>query len=145
MYPLAFVHAYGLADALREHGDDLDEFARAYADFTDRELVPWFHSAKMQDEQARMQAAGEELSPEDPRAFIQQVVRDGLLPAVRTSPTVFRAFLRWLNLLSQPEDLMADPAVVAEVMTAYENRDSFDPPEPFAPATRADFVAALPR
>jgi flavin-dependent dehydrogenase len=142
---LAFVHAYGLADALREHGDDLDEFARAYADFTDRELVPWFHSAKMQDEQARMQAAGEELSPEDPRAFIQQVVRDGLLPAVRTSPTVFRAFLRWLNLLSQPEDLMADPAVVAEVMTAYENRDSFDPPEPFAPARRAEFVAALPR
>ena len=43
-----------------------------------------------------------ELPPEDPRAFMQEVFRDGLLPAMRTSPVVFRAFLRWFNLLARP-------------------------------------------
>ena len=83
----------------REHGADLDALAREFAAFTERELVPWFRSAVLQDEQARMQATGEELPPEDPRAFMQAIFRDGLLPALRTSPIVFRAFLRWFNLL----------------------------------------------
>ena len=46
-----------------------------------------------------MAAAGEEFPSEDPRAFMQTIFRDGLLPALRTSPVVFRAFLRWFNLL----------------------------------------------
>ncbi len=64
---LALVHAFGLADALREHGDEHESLAREFAGFTERELVPWFRTAVFQDEQARMQAAGEELPPEDPR------------------------------------------------------------------------------
>jgi 2-polyprenyl-6-methoxyphenol hydroxylase-like FAD-dependent oxidoreductase len=119
---LAFVHAFGLADALREHGDDLDALGRALASFTDRELVPWFRSAVLQDEQARALQA--ELPAEDPRAFMQAVFREGLLPAMRTSPIVFRAFLRWFNLLATPDALMADPEIVAEVLAAYEDREN---------------------
>ncbi len=100
---LAFVHAFGLADALREHGADADAFARGFAAFTERELVPWFRSAVLQDNQAR--ALHQELAADDPRAFMQAVFRDGLLPAMRTSPIVFRAFLRWFNLLATPDAL----------------------------------------
>ena len=88
-----------------------------------------------------MQAAGEELPPEDPRAFMQSVFRDGLLPALRTSPIVFRAFLRWFNLLSTPDALMSDPEIVNEVLAAYQDRENHPAPEPFGPADRAEFVA----
>ena len=142
---LALVHAFGLADALQAHGDDLDALARAFATFTDRELVPWFRTAVFQDEQARMQAAGEDLPPEDPRAFVQSIFRDGLLPALRTSPIVFRAFLRWFNLLSTPDALMGDPEIVNEVLAAYQDRDKHVPPDPMGPPDRAAFVSALRR
>jgi 2-polyprenyl-6-methoxyphenol hydroxylase-like FAD-dependent oxidoreductase len=119
---LGLVHAFGVADALTEHGDDLDALARRFAAFTIEQLHPWFRSAVMQDAQAR--ALNEEIPAEDPRAFMQSVFREGLMPAMRTSPVVFRAFLKWFNLLSTPESLMADPEVVADVMAAYNDRDN---------------------
>jgi 2-polyprenyl-6-methoxyphenol hydroxylase-like FAD-dependent oxidoreductase len=140
---LALVHAFGLADTLRAQGSDLDAFALEFATFTERELVPWFRSAVVQDEQARMQASGEELPPEDPRAFMQSVFRDGLLPALRTSPIVFRAFLRSFNLLSTPDALMNDPEIVNEVLAAYHDRENRPAPEALGPADRAEFVAHL--
>jgi 2-polyprenyl-6-methoxyphenol hydroxylase-like FAD-dependent oxidoreductase len=132
---LAFVHAFGLADALREHGEDLDGFERAFAGFTERELVPWFRSAIVQDDHARAVASAraEPLSAEDPRAFMQEVFREGLLPALRTSPVVFRAFLRWFNLLATPNALMADPEVVAAVLAAYDDRAQRVAPPPLGP------------
>ena len=136
---LALVHAFGLADVLREHGRDLDAVAREFAAFTDRELVPWFRSAVMQDTQAR--AMHEELPAEDPRAFMQAVFRDGLLPAMRTSPIVFRAFLRWFNLLATPDALMADSEIVAEVLAAYEDREN----RPGAPVLGPDRAGMLLR
>ena len=134
---LAFVHAYGLADALRAHGEDLDGLGRAFSEFTDRELLPWFRSAVVQDAQAR--ALREELPAEDPRSFMQAVFREGLLPAMRTSPIVFRAFLRWFNLLATPDALMADPEIVAEVLAAYEDREN----RPDAPVLGPDRDALL--
>jgi len=128
---LAFVHAFGLADALREHRDDLDGFGRAFAAFTDRELVPWFRSAVVQDAQAH--ALHEQLPSDDPRAFMQSVFREGLLPAMRTSPVVFRAFLRWFNLLVTPDALMADGDIVGEVLAAYEDREHHPAPPVLGP------------
>jgi hypothetical protein len=144
---LALVHAFGLADALRANGDDLDAFAREFAGFTEAELVPWFRAAVFQDAQSRALAGDPSAqdapqSAEDPRAFMQEVFRDGLLPAVRTSPVVYRAFLRWFNLLASPEALMADSAVVADVLAAYQDREN-RPPEPVLFPERDEFTAAV--
>jgi 2-polyprenyl-6-methoxyphenol hydroxylase-like FAD-dependent oxidoreductase len=128
---LAFVHAFGLADVLRDRAADLDAVAREYATFTERELVPWFRSAVMQDAQARVMH--EELPADDPRAFMQAVFREGLLPAMRTSPIVFRAFLRWFNLLATPDALMADPEIVGEVLAAYHDRENRPGPPVLGP------------
>jgi 2-polyprenyl-6-methoxyphenol hydroxylase-like FAD-dependent oxidoreductase len=135
---LALVHAFGLADALVEHGADAGALARAFAAFTERELVPWFRSAVLQDTEAR--AMHQELAADDPRAFIQAVFRDGLLPAMRTSPIVFRAFLRWFNLLVTPDALMADPEIVAEVLAAYEDRENRPGPPVLGPDRDAMLV-----
>jgi 2-polyprenyl-6-methoxyphenol hydroxylase-like FAD-dependent oxidoreductase len=138
---LAFVHAYGLADALTEHGDNLDSLARTFAAFTEREMVPWFRSAVMQDAQARA-LLETDVPSEDPRAFMQSVFREGLLPAMRTSPVVFRAFLRWFNLLVTPEALMADANVVNAVLAAYNDRENNPPPPILGPA-RDEMVSLL--
>ncbi len=135
---LAFVHAFGLADALAAHGGDLDGVARAFAGFTDRELVPWYRSAVLQDAQARAMQA--DVPPGDPRAFMQAVFRDGLLPAMRTSPVVFRAFVRWFNLLVTPDTLMADPEVVNAVLAAYNDREHH-PPAPVLGPDRAELLS----
>jgi 2-polyprenyl-6-methoxyphenol hydroxylase-like FAD-dependent oxidoreductase len=141
---LALVHAFGLADALHANTTDLDAFAREFGTFTERELVPWFRSAVMQDAQSRALAQGlpEDASPEDPRAFMQAVFRDGLLPAMRTSPFVFRAFLRWFNLLVTPDTLMHDPQVVGDVLAAYHDREHRPTPPPLGP-DRDTMLAAL--
>ncbi len=90
---------------------------------------------------ARAQASGGEYV--DPKAWAREVFRDGLLPATRTSPIVFRAFLRWFNLLATPDALMNDPEVIGAALQAYQARDS-RPPEPaMGPATREVFLAAL--
>jgi len=138
---LAMVHAFGLADTLREHADDLDAVARDFGSFTTAELVPWFRSAVVQDAQAR--AMHEELAAEDPRSFMQAVFREGLLPAMRTSPIVFRAFLRWFNLLATPDALMADQSIVGEVLAAFEDRANRPGPPRLGP-DRDAMLARLP-
>ena len=142
---LAFVHAFGVADTLREHGDDFDGIARGFDALTDRELLPWFRSAVMQDAQAR--ALHEQLSSEDPRAFMQAIFREGLLPAMRTSPVVFRAFLRWFNLLVTPDALIADAEIVREVLAAYEDRENRPGPPVLGPdrETLTDELARVVR
>ncbi len=136
---LAFVHAFGLADTIRETSDDADALARNFATFTRDQLYPWFRSAAFQDAQARAAvetadtAVDEAVAPDDPREFMQSILRDGLLPATRTSPIVFRAFVRWFNLLVTPEALLNDPEVVGDVMNAYNDRENHPPPPVLGP------------
>jgi 2-polyprenyl-6-methoxyphenol hydroxylase-like FAD-dependent oxidoreductase len=136
---LALVHAYGLADTLAEQPDDPVTFAREFAAFTECELVPWFRSAVVQDLPPPEPGT---TAAEDPRAFMQEVFNEGLLPALRTSPVVYRAFLRWFNLLASPAALMNDGEVVAAVLAAYEGRHD-RPPEPPLGPDRATFEAAI--
>ena len=159
---LAMVHAFAFADSLAAHGDDRVAVARSLAAATKAELEPWFRAAVQQDSQAiemreaRHQAERDEaMSPTaserpagetddgyvDPKAWAREVFRDGLLPATRTSPVVFRAFLRWFNLLATPDALMNDPAVIGEALAAYQARDQRPPEVPMGPSSRAALVA----
>ncbi len=151
---LAFVHAFGIADAFAAHCDDATAFALAVDDCTQRELDPWFKAAVQQDRetiesrQQRGPTVSSQPTPKDPefvdpKAWARAVFRDGLLPATRTSPVVFRAFLRWFNLLATPDALMNDPAVIGAALQAYQDRES-RPAEPaMGPNSRREFVGAL--
>ena len=75
-----------------------------------------------------LEARGEAPEPDDDatrsevqRKFMRSVLREGLLPALRTDATVFRAFLRGFNLLVSPEALMQDTEVMAKVLEAYQS------------------------
>jgi len=169
---LAMVQADLLTAALSTHPDDARARAIDYERASSVEIEPWYHAAVAQDRYARKQAKAEllreqstkdgsdatdatggsdathnasddggapEVTPED---FMADVMRDGLFPAVRTDPVVFRAFLRAFNLLIAPDALMADPDVIGRVMTAYQERDS-RPPEPLLGPPRHEMLEAL--
>ena len=76
------------------------------------------------------------------RDFMQSLMRDGLMVAVRTDATVFRAFVRSFNLLDPPELITSDPDVVNRVLAAYQTRDQ-RPPEPALGPDRSGLLAAL--
>ena len=116
-----------------------------------RDVAPWFRAAVQQDQEAAEVAAiaaGRAEPPPtdgtvDPRAWAREVLRDGLMPAVRTSPVVFRAFLRWFNLLATPDALMGDAEVMNEVLRVYADRANRAPEPLVGPATRAEFAAVV--
>jgi 2-polyprenyl-6-methoxyphenol hydroxylase-like FAD-dependent oxidoreductase len=142
---LALVHAFGLVDRLVLGPGERE---RSFHDFTDAQLDPWFRAAVQQDREAKEFAANGSLTTTaadgtvDPRAWMRELFRDGLLPAVRTSPVVFRAFLRWFNLEATPDALMTDRDVIAAVLQSYAERSS-RPAEPPLGPDRTTFLAAL--
>jgi 2-polyprenyl-6-methoxyphenol hydroxylase-like FAD-dependent oxidoreductase len=148
---LAFVNAFAIADALRDHPNDLRAFALDLEAKVERELVPWFEAGRSQDrdaiEVAELLRRGEDPwavnRPDgsvDPRAMMRAMVRDGFVPAIREDIGVLRAFMRIFNLLDPPADLMKDASVTARVLQAFQRRD--ERPAPDAP-TREALVAEL--
>jgi len=133
---LAFVHAFALADTVREHGADPHAAALAFDAATRREILPWYRAARDQDREAREEAAAQARGerregttaaapgqPVDPKAFVRSVLRDGLIPALRTDAAVVRAFMRVFNLLAPPDALMTDPALMGRMLQAWRERD----------------------
>lgn len=146
----AYWSAHLLAEAIAEHPDDLRAVAVTYDDALRAEIHPWYRSSVEQDREARRVAAallaGEDPygDASDPRAFTRSVLRDGLAPALRSDQAVLRAFVRNLNLLSPPDALLTDSDFGARVFAVLQTKDQRPPEPPLGPATRAEFVAALP-
>jgi len=159
---LAMVAATLLTDTLDQHPDDAVARSVAYEGAAEREIRPWYQASVTQDRMNRDHAAADTPTREtlddldaapaqpseggdgavDPKAFLRDLMRDGLMPAVRTDATVYRAFVRAFNLLDSPDALMADADVISRVMAAYAERDQ-RPPEPPLGPPRADLMAVL--
>jgi 2-polyprenyl-6-methoxyphenol hydroxylase-like FAD-dependent oxidoreductase len=140
----AWLHTDALAAVTT--GDTYDDEALALAldELTVREILPFYTSSVRQDADsmhARLVALGRE-EPNDAQLTVRSIIRDGLLPATRTDPVVFRAFLRNFNLLESPEALMANPDVVGRVMATWQTRDSRPPELPLGP-DRDEMIALL--
>jgi 2-polyprenyl-6-methoxyphenol hydroxylase-like FAD-dependent oxidoreductase len=158
---LAVVQADLLVDAWGAHVDqpgsgggpagDLAAAGAAYEAASVECVEPWYHASVASDRQAakaaerdRRARRGEDTAEldADPDTNAADLLRHGLMPAVRTDPEVFRAFLRAFNLLTPPQALMGEPALVARVLETYQERDRRPPEEPLGPP-RAEMIAAL--
>jgi len=135
---LAWVGAFELARALAEHADDPRAVVLAYDAAVEREIVPWYRMQVQQDrdaiEVAQAQRRGEdpfrlvrEDGTNDPKAFMRSVIREGLVPAIRSDVTVMRRFMRLMNLLDPPTDLMRDPAFFGRIVACYNQRHERPP------------------
>ena len=129
----ALLHAFLLADALAAHPHDVLAAARALEAATEREIVPWYRAALAQDRDAAAWAAQlrGEAQPGasgaggavDARAYFRDLMRRGLVPALRLDATVLRAFSRGFNLLDPPGDLMRRPELLQRVLKIYQGRE----------------------
>lgn len=131
---LAWVSAFDLADCLDAHGDDLRALALACHQCVERNIVPWYKMQVAQDADA-IEIAEAQQRGDDPfrvanpdgtqnaKAFIRSLVKDGLVPALREDLTLLRVFMRSLNLLDPPGDLLKNPFVIQSMLASYERRE----------------------
>ena len=138
---LGTAHAFGFADLLAVD-DEPTRLALALDELTRTELDPWYRASVVQDLENQKAARGE-TATDDP---MRSLMRDGLMPAVRSDPTVFRAFLRVLNLLDAPDAMITNPEVTGRILEVWQARG--ERPEPPADGPSQDemlrILAAVP-
>lgn len=131
---LAWTSAFDLADCLDAHGDDLRALALACHERVERNVVPWYQMQLAQDadaiEVAETQQRGEDpfrtTNPDgtqNPKGFLRSLLKEGLFPALREDLRLLRVFLRAMNLLEPPGDLLKNPAVLHSLLASYARRE----------------------
>jgi len=146
--------AHLMAEALTAHPGEWDDqmllaMAVDYDAAIRREILPWYTAGVQQDAEARRVARallnGEDPDGDsnDPRTMMRSVLREGLLPALRSDAVVLRAFFRNLNLLNDPDALLRDPEVSNRVFAIWQDRDNRPPEIPLGPKRRQDFLATI--
>ena len=136
---LGFVHADLLRDALRAHPDDVVAQGLALHEGTERELMPWYKASVAADARNKRIALGEASSEDE---FFGTILKE-VMPAMRTDPVLFRAFMRMFNLLEEPDSLMTNPDLMARIMEHFQNRDVNREPDPPLGPPREELLAAL--
>ena len=115
-----------------------------------REIIPWYRSTVEQDAEARRVSAsllnGEDpdVEADDAKTFMRSVLREGLLPALRYDPVVFRAFIRNFNLLTAPDAMMKDTEVMNRVLAIWQDRENRPAEVSIGPKLRREFLELLP-
>jgi hypothetical protein len=134
---LAWTGAFGLADCLDEHADPR-ELVLAYDAFVTGQIVPWYELQLGQDadaiEVAEAQQRGEDpfrtTNPDgtqNPKGFMRSLLKEGLMPALREDLPLLRVFMRTMNLMDPPGDLMKSPIFIQSLVASYAKRDQREP------------------
>lgn len=140
----AGVAADALASTLAHHGSDRVAVAHAMDLAMRAELEPHYALAVRQDaDRTKLNTARREGAEPDPvAAATRDFILNGLIPATRTDPDVFRAFFRAFNMLDLPDALMANPKVLEGAMTAHAQRDQRPPAAKLGPDVD-EFLAVM--
>jgi len=134
---LAWISAYTLADALRQYPDDPRALVLELESVIESDLAPWLQMQLRQDEAAikinKALRRGEDPfrveradGTRDQNAYMQDVFRQGLRPAMQANLAMMRSFMRVAHMLDRPHELLGDPKVIQQVLAAYEKRDESD-------------------
>ena len=142
--------AHLMSEALESFDGDWVALAVDYDAAINREIMPWYRAGVEQDAEARrvssalLKGDDPDGDTSDPKTFMRSVLREGLLPALRTDPVVLRAFMRNLNLLTSPDAMTKDPEVMNRVFAVWQDRDNRPTEPPMGPKRRAEFLELLP-
>lgn len=139
---LAFVQATLLADTLNDNADDATARTVAYEKACKEQVEPWFDISVMMDK------AGA-----DPKGFAlaggEKAKKDEMDPmramfvAAQTDPVIGRAFARFFNLLSLPNEMMSDPKIMARIAEVMANPEKYPVPDAPAGPSRRELLAQL--
>jgi 2-polyprenyl-6-methoxyphenol hydroxylase-like FAD-dependent oxidoreductase len=142
-----FLHAELLGDALDMHGWDLPRAVAVALDKKARaQIEPFFRASVLADRDAVRKAEGRTPSTLAGR-LRERFFEDGVVPATRCDPVVFRAFLRMMNMLETPEEAFGRPEVVLRALWVALRPRRWNvpyllPPAPDRDATLAHVEAA---
>lgn len=140
----AGIAAEALSAALAEHGSDRHAIAHAMDAAMRTEIEPHYNLSCRQDaDRIKLHAAQLDGSEPDPAAAAtRDFILNGLIPATRTDPDVYRAFFRSFNMLDDPMALLADQSVLAAAGAAHATKDD-RPPEPDLGPPRDALLAVM--
>jgi len=89
---------------------------------------PEHQQCRQDADRTKLHTAMQEGTEPDPAASASRdFIFNGLLPATRVDPDVFRAFFRSFNMLDDPNALLADPVVLAAAGNAHATKDDRPP------------------
>jgi 2-polyprenyl-6-methoxyphenol hydroxylase-like FAD-dependent oxidoreductase len=122
---LAGIAAEALSGALARHGRDRGAIAQSMDEAMRTEIEPHYQLACRQDaDRIKLHTAMYEGSDPDPAAAAtRDFILNGLIPATRIDPDVFRAFFRSFNMLDDPNALFADPNVLTAAGAAHATKN----------------------
>jgi 2-polyprenyl-6-methoxyphenol hydroxylase-like FAD-dependent oxidoreductase len=128
---LGLMHAAGLPEVVREHGDDPRAFGEAWDVSTEERLTPWYRATVAFDRGRRAQVeAIREGRPAPEPATPAAKAAAAFIVAVRHDPDVFRGFLDVMACLALPQEVMARPGFAERVSELGAAHDAPPPPGP---------------
>lgn len=140
----AFMHAALLGEALDAAAGEPVR-AAGYLDQAAREEIEPFYRASIAADQVASRKVGAAPSSLAAR-FYDSFFDDGVMPATRVDPVVFRAFVRVMNMMDTPERAFFQPQIVERVLAVWLRgqrfRDHYAPTIPDPEATIAALEAA---
>lgn len=141
---LAGIAAAALSDALATHGRDRLALALAMDEAMRMDMEPHYTLACRQDaDRMKLHTAMHEgTEPDAMAAATRDFILNGLLPATRVDPDVFRRFFRSFNMLDAPDALLTDPIVVEAATKAFAGKDE-RPPLPTLGPPRGELLAVM--
>lgn len=140
----AGIAAEALSAALAAHGRDRTALALAMDAAVGAELEPHYRVACIQDaDRTKLNTARHAGSAPDAAAAAgRDFILNGLLPATRVDPVVFRRFFRSFNMLDAPGDLFTDATVMAAASAALAGTADRPPLPPLGPP-RDELLAVI--
>ena len=119
----AFMHARFLGEALDAAAGDTVRAARMLDAAAREEIEPFYRASVTADGHASRQVGAAPTSLV--HRFYDSFFDDGVLPATRVDPVVFRAFVRMMNMMETPERAFFRPEVVERVLAVWLRGPSF--------------------
>lgn len=121
--------AEALSDAIAAHAPDRKALALAMHDAMTKEIEP-HHALSCRQDADRIKLheviqTGDE--PDAQAAATRDFIQNGLIPATRQDPDVFRAFFRSFNMLEPPDALFTNPAVLEAAQAAHATKHEREP------------------
>ena len=129
---VGFLHALGLRDTVRAHGDDPRALVADFDRRTEADIAPWYH-AQIAVDRARfgeMVAIREGREPEPPASELARRI-GSLLSMMAASPDLFRDALEYIGTVTPVQQILERSDVVERMAAAREAMK--DTPRPSIP------------
>ena len=125
-----FWQAHLLAQSIQSNNNNSIAQGEQFAQNIEENILPWYSASVESDKGNRASSENDE---DELSVMKKSILKEGLIPATRTSAKVWRAFMKMMNLLAEPK-ILSEPDVSLEIMRVWEQRESRKPDPPLGPS-----------